>query len=161
MDRQNRSMRGGEENQRKRLAMCADVLSKWFLKWSEVFPTHEVTRMQIATYAEALDDLLPEELEIACRQATRTAEQFPKPGHIRKALEGTTPIDDTIYLGVPQISYPEPTPEEREEQRKAREEYAEKLREVVEPAGPRFKIPQSQLSIEQQKEELKKRGYLQ
>jgi hypothetical protein len=62
------------------------VLTQWFHKWADSFPSHEVTKLQVATYLEALDDLTPGQLEIGCRAATRKAEQFPKPGHIRSAL---------------------------------------------------------------------------
>ena len=61
------------------------MLERWFLKWSDAFPSHPVTKIQVGTYLEALDNLTPEQLEIGCREATRHAEQFPKPGHIRKA----------------------------------------------------------------------------
>lgn len=82
----NLSTNGASENRKKRLAKLALVLTQWFRKWGDAFPSHEVTKLQVATYLEALDDLTPEQLEIGCREATRTAEQFPKPGHIHAAL---------------------------------------------------------------------------
>ena len=69
-------------------------------KWSHAFPTHPVSEKQILVYVEALDDMTPDELEFGCREATRTAEQLPKPGHIRTAAEAyRAPDDRSQFLG--------------------------------------------------------------
>jgi hypothetical protein len=72
-------------------------------KWADTFPSHVVTKLQIATYAEALADLAPGELDAACRLATRNATQFPKPGDIRNALKQLDNIPRTrpAYLDEP------------------------------------------------------------
>ena len=64
-------------------------------------------------YLEALSDLSPEQIEAGCENALKTAEQFPKPGHIRKSV----PFDKSIFLGPPMLTYSEPplSPQEREE----------------------------------------------
>jgi hypothetical protein len=87
MESENRLTKETIVNQRKRLAKSAVVLSEYFEKWKATFPTYEVSAFQMGVYAEALDDLTPEQLECGCREVTRIAETFPKPAHIRKAAE--------------------------------------------------------------------------
>lgn len=74
------------EKRKQHLAKLTLVLVPWFAKWSDSFPSHVIGKVQMATYVEALYDLTEEELEIGCREATKVATEFPKPGHIRKAL---------------------------------------------------------------------------
>jgi hypothetical protein len=155
MNPKNPSMKDADANRRKRLALCADVLTKWFTKWSEVFPTHEVTKIQMATYVEALDDLSVELIEAGCREATRTAEQFPKPGHIRKAIEkiqAAQTVNDRVFLlGPPAEKYPEITQEERD----AAIEYGEELKKQL------AKEEKIKRSAQEQIDELRKAGWLQ
>lgn len=110
----NLSTNAGNGSQKTHLAKLALVLTQWFRKWGDAFPSHEVTKLQVATYLEALDDLTPAQLEIGCREATRKAEQFPKPGHIRTALYSFGSDEQRherpSYLDEPSISA-----EEREE----------------------------------------------
>lgn len=100
-----------------------------------MFPSHPVTKVQIAGYVEALDDLTPEQIEIGCRKATRTATQFPKPGHIREALslskigDGESPCVRPAYLDEPQTIL---TPEDQ----KACDEYGAKLRATLKVVPP-------------------------
>jgi hypothetical protein len=85
----------------------------------------------IATYLEALDNLTHEELEHGCRECSRNMEYFPKPGHIRKAGEGSQ--DREEYLGLPQLKYPDVDPAEREAALQSPEykAYRAKLDEVL------------------------------
>ena len=100
---------GEDANQRKHFARSVEVLTRWFAKWTDAFPSHAVTRLQVATYVESLDDLSPEELDRGCREATRIAEQFPKPGHIRHALKQLEDIPRMrpAYLDEPTLSVSE------------------------------------------------------
>lgn len=102
------------ENRSKHLAKLALVLTQWFRKWGDTFPSHEVTKLQVATYLEALDDLTPGQLELGCREATRKAEQFPKPGHIRSALYAAG-VDEQRHERPKYLDEPPLTDEEREE----------------------------------------------
>lgn len=93
----NRSTSGAGESRKLRLAKLALALEPWFHKWRAAFPTHAQSKLQMATYIEALDDLTPDELDAGCREATRVAEQFPKPGHIRKGLAAAH--NEVGYIG--------------------------------------------------------------
>jgi hypothetical protein len=86
-------------------------------KWAATFPAHAVTDTQIGTYADVLGDLSPEELNAACREATKSAEQFPKPAHIRAALKRLEVIPRTrpAYLDEPILSASERWTEETRE----------------------------------------------
>jgi len=92
-----------------------------------MFPAHPIAKSLVACYAEALSDLTPEQLETACREATRSAEQFPKPAHIRGALRRVEGLARTRpeYLDEPRLS-----PQERwtDEEVKRSNELRKKLR---------------------------------
>jgi hypothetical protein len=109
----------------------------------------------MATYVEALDDLPVELIEAGCREATRTAEQFPKPGHIRRAVEkiqAAQTVNDRVYLlGPPAEKYPEITQEERD----AAIEYSEELKKQL------AKEEKIKRSAQEQIDELRKAGWLQ
>jgi hypothetical protein len=166
-----RSMNESDVDRMKRLAKSSVVLATWFRKWTNVFPTHEVTQKQILAYTEALDDLAPEQIDEGCREASRDAEQFPKPGHIRHALEGAkvSAIPAVQFMGPPLIEYSEVTQEEREQALEAQREYTEKLkrhlgigdRRVERKERKRFVFNHPVKSFEEQKEELRRRGHLQ
>lgn len=124
----NPSMNGGDESRKQSLAKSAVVLTRWFRKWSDSFPSHDVTKLQMATYLEALDDLTPGQLEIGCREATRTAEQFPKPGHIRSALYAAG-VDEQRHERPKYLDEKPLTAEEREEAAAYSKAYRELLAE--------------------------------
>jgi hypothetical protein len=84
--------------------------------------------MAVAAYQEALSDLTSEQIEAGCAEAIKTAEQFPKPGHIRAAV----PAVHGGFLGLPQLTYPETSEEEREEAL----EYSAALRTALAKAPP-------------------------
>jgi hypothetical protein len=79
-------MTAGGGNRRMPLARFVNSLTQWIRKWADTFPSHAITEIQIGTYIEALSDLTEAQLEAACREVTKSAEQFPKPAHIRAAL---------------------------------------------------------------------------
>ena len=120
-----------------------------------------MSKKQIAVYAEALIDLSPEMLEYGCEQATRTAERFPWPGHIRKAAEQYhSPVDRSEYLG-PRLDWSDAE----------RLDYLQRwMRDMKKPPqlpGPasakenkRYVPPPQTLSLDQQKEILRKKGLL-
>lgn len=157
-DRQNPSEKDSDDNQPRRLEASVKILQQWFAKWADAFPTQKVTQVQMMTYLEALDDLSPSELSRGCREATREADQFPKPGHIRRALEGSR-LEESVqhnrpaYLDEPQLS-PAEIEEALEETRQLREQLKKTLREKAVPkvtkeeifAGPR----QTYLTAEEQ-----------
>jgi hypothetical protein len=149
-----------DTERKERLAKSALVLTAYFKRWSLVFPTHEVSKDQLKVYLMDLDDLLPTELEIGCREASRVAEQFPKPGHIRRALHESLSHREEM-LGPPRLEYPPVSEEERLEALK----FSDKLKRELgikpaEPQGKKVRVFPPPKPIEQQKRELRERGYL-
>ena len=148
-------------NPRKRFAESTKVLTSWFQKWNHAFPSHGVTELQIAVYVEALDDLSPEQIDRGCREATRTAEQLPKPGHIRTALLNAEAESRFVGLGLPLLAYPEISQEERDEALKFSEELKKKLGPPSQKnERPKLTVRPSTLSVEEQKRILRERGLL-
>jgi hypothetical protein len=162
MQNQNRLPTETLGERRKNLAKSADVLSKFFRRWAVIFPNHPTGGEALAYYLEALSDLTADQIEAGCAEAIKTAEQFPKPGHIRAVV----PAVQHIFLGVPQLTYPAVSPEEREEAL----EYSEALRTtlvksprigpVATKDKPKVAVPPSRFTIEEQKEILRKKGHL-
>ena len=160
MQDQNRLQTETSGERRKNLAKSADVLSKFFRKWAVIFPNHPTGGQALALYLEALKDLTPDQIEAGCREASKTAEQFPKPGHIRAAV----PAVRSAFLGLPQLTYPRISEEEREEAL----EYSAALREVLAKTPPKalaekrkpFNVVPPRFTGDEQKEALRKKGYL-
>jgi len=95
----------------------------WLEKWSAIFPSHLITKELVAGYAETLSDLSSKQLDAACREVTRSAEQFPKPAEIRAALRRVEGLACTRpeYLDEPIPSESERwTPEARADSDKVR-----------------------------------------
>jgi hypothetical protein len=107
-----------------------------------------------------IEDLTPDQIEAGCTEATKVAEQFPKPGHIRAAV----PTVRSVFLGPPQLSYPEVSQEERD----SALEYSAALRRVLAKAPSKapeekkkwLNPPPSKFTVEQQREILRTKGYL-
>jgi hypothetical protein len=145
---------------RKNLAKSADVLSKYFRKWAVIFPNHPTGAQAVALYLELLSDLTPDQIEAGCGEAGKTAEQFPKPGHIRAAV----PAVHSAFLGLPQLTYPRVSEEEREEAL----EYSATLRRLLANTPPkapaekrqRLNVVPPRFTVDEQKEVLRKKGYL-
>jgi hypothetical protein len=120
-----------------------------------------VSTGQIAVYAEALKDLSPEVLEFGCAEASKTMERFPWPGHIRA---GAKMYRGAEYLGPPLLEYPPITQEERAEALKFSEALKKKLGIPAKPAKPaepkKLTVVPSLRSLEEQKTELRRRGFL-
>lgn len=163
-NQQNRSRRETSAERTKNLAKSADVLSKHFRKWARAFPNQPIGRETVLVYLEALADLSPEQIDAGCANAIKTEEVFPKPGHIRAAV----PFDKSIFLGPPMLEYTETlTPEEREEAIKESAKFRAAIQKQFEPKKPDpptlKKIPPLATptrSIEEQKAELRQRGFL-
>ena len=130
-------------------AKCTKTLNAYFSKWRVVFPTHEVSKEQMAVYLEVLSDLSLEELETGCREVLKRAMNFPKPAEIIQAAKAA-----------------------RNEQRYERPDYldepanAEKpeWREMIEATARSKALPQParrQRSLEEQKQILREKGFLQ
>jgi hypothetical protein len=120
-----------------------------------------MSELSVLAYAEDLADLTPEQLDAACIEARRTSEFMPVSATIRNCLSRIHGSGQ-VYLGPPLLEYPEITAEERE----AALVYSEELKEKLGPPEPRpgrkaLTVRPSVLSVEQQKEELRKRGFLQ
>lgn len=114
-------------------------------------------------------DLTPEELHAAWIEARRTSEFMPVSATIRAAHEKMRSTGENTYLGPPLLHYPEITPEERKEALQFSQKLKEQLfldKKTEAPSTtptPQKKIVmprQSTLSIAEQKEILRKRGFL-
>ena len=105
----------------------------------------------MAFYLEALSDLTAAQIDAGCREAIRTAEVFPKPGHIRKAVPYS---HEDALSGPPQLTYPDVTAEDREEALK----YSEALKSALSKTKP---VKGSKLTIDEQKAILRAKGFLQ
>jgi hypothetical protein len=144
---QNHSKNEPSESRRKKLQICVEILTRWFAKWSAVFPNHPVSKLQTATYAEALGDLTAEQLEYGCKYASREMEQFPKPGHIRAHAEKFNPNRE--YLGPPLEWNPELEHERLERKAQWERQLADsKAMKTIKP-------------LDDQKRELREKGWLQ
>jgi hypothetical protein len=162
-NRKNPLMTNDDVNRQRLSSQRTIVLVRWFKTWMDMFPSHQITQNQMNGYLEALDDLTPEQIDVGCREASRTTEVFPKPAHIRAAMH-TYYGQETVYSGPPQLTYPEISQEEREAalefSQKVREHFAKDRPKDGEPGKKKLTIVPSKLSIEEQKAELKRRGYL-
>ena len=130
-------------------AKCMKTLIAYFEKWRVVFPTHEVSKEQMAVYLEALSDLSLEELETGCREVLKRAMNFPKPAEIIQAAKAA-----------------------RDEQRHERPDYLDEPANAEKPgwwdhwqemlAEPRVQaINKPRRSLEEQKQILREKGFLQ
>ena len=118
--------------------------------------------MQIAVYLEALDDLTPEQIDRGCREATRTAEQLPKPGHIRAGLKAIgAQQSQQVFLGPQLLAYPRISQEERDEALARSEELRKRLGSApARVTRPTLTVRPSTLSLEEQKRILREKGYI-
>lgn len=124
-----------------------------------------MSKEQIGVYTEALIDLSPESIEYGCAAATKTAERFPWPGHIRKAAEGYRPQDDRSGFLGPALDW-NPELEKQRIERKILFDRALANGEIHQEQPKIEKKPMQRIrrgfkSAEEQKEELRKKGYLQ
>jgi len=126
-----------------------------------------MSELSVLAYAEDLSDMSPEQLDAACIEARRTSEFMPVSATIRKCLSKIR-HSEPVFLGPPLLKYPEVTAEEREAALVFSEELKKMLGrppevkpERVKPERKTLTVRPSMLSLEEQKEELRKRGYLQ
>lgn len=148
------------------------MLTKYFDLWRQLPGSNQVSKKQIAIYAEALIDLSLEALEYGCKEATKTAERFPWPGHIRKAAEGyQTPDDRSGMLSARGLEWNPQLEQERLERMRIFKKLLEngngkpervKLERVKpEPEKPPIGATRHNKSLEQQKQDLREKGWLQ
>lgn len=120
-----------------------------------------MSELSVLAYAEDLSDLTPEQLDAACIEARRTSAFMPVSATIRNCLSRIR-SEAPVFLGPPLLEYPEITAEEREEALKFSEELKKKLGPPdLKPGRKALTVRPSMLSIEEQKEKLRKLGYLQ
>jgi hypothetical protein len=148
---------------RKHLASCVKLLTMYFEKWKLVFPTHEVSKAQLAVYLEALKSLSTSELEDGCREVIKTALTFPKPAEIIAAAK-VVGDDQGEYLGPKMLEYPEVPEEERKSADDITAEFKKRMGwdkpNVSAPTEKRIKVVPPTRSLEEQKAELVRRGFL-
>jgi hypothetical protein len=119
-----------------------------------------MSELSVLAYAEDLSDLSPEQLDAACIEARRASEFMPVSATIRNCLSKILSAAP-VYLGPPLLKYPEITAEERE----AALAFSEELKKKLGPPEPKpgrktLTVRPSLLSVEEQKAELRKLGYL-
>jgi hypothetical protein len=136
------------------------VLTRWLVTFGEHY-RQPLSEVSVACYRDNLSDLNPEELDAACRRALWTSEFMPTVATIRNALRSSETTPRTL------IQYPEVSPAEREispELQKAVDDLKQKLR-VDEPVKKSQSVKKitpmsSPRPIEEQKAELRRRGWL-
>jgi hypothetical protein len=134
-----------------------------------VFSEHyrqPVSELSVIAYAEDLADLTAEQLDAACKEARRTSEFMPVSATIRAAHEKMR-TTGAVFLGPPMLQYTETlTPEEREEAIKECAKFKTAIQEHFEPKKPtrpklkNIPLATSSRSIEGQKAELRRKGFL-
>jgi hypothetical protein len=130
-----------------------------------VFSEHyrqPVSELSVIAYAEDLADLTAEQLDAACKEARRTSEFMPVSTTIRAAHEKMRVGRTNEFLGVPLIEYPPITEQERGEALKFSEALKKQLAAIpAKPAEPKkLTIVPSLRSLEEQKAELRRKGFL-
>jgi len=137
---------------------CLKVLTSYFRKWQLVFPNQPMLPA-LPVYLEALSDLNPEQMAMGCAGATKRMERFPTPGHIRSCV----PYNHE-YAGLPALTYPPVSQEERDEAIKAAEPIVAHLRKLfsfpVKVVGRVAPLSSTPRSLQEQKAILRKRGLL-
>jgi hypothetical protein len=136
-----------------------DVLRKHLASFAEHY-RQPITELSVLCYAEDLADLTPNQLDAACIEARRTSEFMPVSATIRNCLSKIR-SSEPVYLGPRLLKYPEITAEEREAALVFSEELKKKLGPPESKLGRKtLTVRPSSLSIDQQKQELRKLGYL-
>jgi hypothetical protein len=117
--------------------------------------------LSVIAYAEDLVNLSAEQLDAACKEARRTSEFMPVSATILAAHEK---MCEPVSLGVPLLEYSPITDEERAEGLKFSEALKEKLAIPAKTGQPaaqkKLTLVPSLRSLEEQKAELKRRGFL-
>jgi hypothetical protein len=136
-----------------------DVLRRHLAIFGEHY-RQSITELSVATYAEDLADLTPEQLNAACIEARRTSEFMPVSATIRNCLSKIRSAAP-VYLGPPMLAYPEVSQEERDEAMKFSEELKKKLGAPSQKSErPKLTVRPSLLSLEEQKRILREKGLL-
>ena len=134
------------------LQTSPEVVADWLMLYAQAY-REEITEELVLFYQEALKDLPPRILHRAFLRAGKTCKFRPTPVEIRDAAE----IEfEKEQQSRPRLPEPQLTPEEREAAMKETEKFREKLKETLELRHE----PKKVASIQKQKEELKKRGFL-
>ena len=146
----NLSQKNGLKKAQQQSTQFWTVLRKHLALLSEHY-RQPITELSVIAYAEDLQSLSPEELDRACVEARRSSEFMPVSATILSASR--KPRGNEILLSGPrQLAYPEVTQEEREDALK----FSAALRDALKITTP---VRQG-LTIEEQKEILRKKGYL-
>lgn len=120
-----------------------------------------ISELSVIAYAEDLSGLTAQQLDGACQRARRTSEFMPVSAAILKAHEELQGSRGDEYLGVPLIEYPPVTQEDRDAALVFSEAFRKTLGPKEEkPARKPLTVRPSLLSIEEQKQVLKKKGWL-
>jgi len=115
----------------------------------------------LPVYLEALSDLGPAMIEAGCIEITKRMRRFPAPGDIRESIPARQE-----YAGLPQLTYPEVSKTERDEAIELMRPFVEELRRRISVEAKKlspwrfYGSTPSHRSIAEQKEILRKRGFL-
>lgn len=125
-----------------------------------------ISELSTLAFYEGLKDLSPREMEAACQEALRTSEFMPVVATIRQSLERVraSRADREEYAGVPLLTYPEVSQEERERALAETEETKRKIMSIVRDHAKKIRFPltspASARTLAEQKEILRKKGFL-
>jgi hypothetical protein len=126
-------------------------MSIWLAKFSEHY-RQPISKISALVFKEELCDLTPEQLDVACREVIRTSEYMPTTATIRNALKRIQDVE--VDYVPPRTVFPEVKPEDRV-LTPAEEQHINELKAKI------FNIGDKRTkTLEEQKAELKKRGFL-
>jgi len=160
---ENHSTSNEVRKQRKRSTEWWTVFKKHLALFAEHY-RQPINELSTIVYAEDLRNLTPAELDAACIRARQTSEYMPVSAAILKAHGELTAIRREGYLGPPLLAYPEVSEEERAAALEFSDALRKQLAPIRSPKPPEQKkltiILPSTRSIEEQKAELRRRGFL-
>lgn len=144
-------------------------MKEWLLTFAEHY-RQPISERSALAYFEGLRDIGPEDMEAACKHAFETSEFMPVVAKIREALEEVrrASVGQEQYLGVPLLDYPKISQTERDAAIAESEAFIAKLKaqigigQVIKAPTTGHKIPivPPTRSLEEQKAELVRRGFL-
>ena len=129
---------------------------EWLARFTEHY-RQPISKISADTYREGLSDLNSAQLDAACREAMRTSEFMPVVATIRNALHKIQNTEVDNFTGVEW----DPELERQRRERQAAFEAEQQATTKTEPPAVIPKPRRTYKSIEQQKEELRQKGYIQ
>lgn len=139
------------------------VLGRWLARMSDHY-RQSLSAISTDTYRELLSDLNTAELDAACRRAIQTSQFMPTVATIRNALRELKAREATPSTSIRFAEVPATEREFTAEDQKASDEFRKQLgitsKEKKIPVRNAYVPRHEAKAIEEQKRELKRKGYL-